>query len=262
MKVELLSLLSEKPEMVTSLPEWMLPPETERIFRNSHDTAIAEIAGRDSIAAVIKACSTHSIKRILPTIAYTGTEYGSWDTPLRAVEILKQTPQISDVVIEDPVFIGSPDFWWKLCGRPASTMLEQFGFTTPCIGCHLYFHAVRVPLAKKLDCHSIIAGERESHDGRIKINQVGTALDLYSELCWNWGIELLLPIRNILSGKEVEQLLQTPWEEGEKQLQCVLSENYRDREGKVTFDNSSISKYLRDLAMPIASDFIQSHISR
>ena len=70
-------------------PEWMLPEATVKKIIETPNVAIAEIAGRDSIAAVIQACEIRAIRAIVPTIAYTGTEYGDWKTPLEKIEILK-----------------------------------------------------------------------------------------------------------------------------------------------------------------------------
>src|SRR5450759_3972553 len=43
--------------------------------------AIAEIAGRDSVAAAVAAVRERGFRTILPTAVYTGTEYGDHDAP-------------------------------------------------------------------------------------------------------------------------------------------------------------------------------------
>ncbi|NWF75227.1 MAG: hypothetical protein HXY53_01400 [Nitrospirae bacterium] len=77
----LLEILANKPDHVTDFPEWMLSNSTIQEIRNTENTAIAEIVGRDSIAATIRACETRPIRSIVPTIAYAGTEYGNWTFP-------------------------------------------------------------------------------------------------------------------------------------------------------------------------------------
>jgi hypothetical protein len=52
--------------------------------------AIAEIAGRDSVAAAVAAVREHGFDTLLPTIALTGTEIGDFDAPYRAVERLTE----------------------------------------------------------------------------------------------------------------------------------------------------------------------------
>lgn len=260
MRTELLEILVSKPEMVISFPEWMLPSGTIEEFGNIQGTAIVEIAGRDSIAAVLEATRHEDLKAILPTIAYTGTEYGIWDTPLRAIEILRATPSMKNIRIFDPVFLGSPKIWWQLCGRYSYDLVKDFGFYTPCIGCHLYFHSIRIPLAKKLKCKRIIAGERESHDGRIKINQIGVVLDLYKEFLKKFGIALLLPIRYIRSGKDIVNILEKNWDEGTGQLKCVMSKNYVSKDGNVTYSKKDITRFFKDFAIPLADRMIRQQL--
>jgi hypothetical protein len=83
----------------------------------------------------------------------------------------------------------------------------MFGFFSPCVGCHLYFHAIRIPLAKKLNCSLVIAGEKESHNGKIKVNQIGAALDSYTLFSKQFGIELFLPLRAAKLGKDIETII-------------------------------------------------------
>ncbi|MCF8037391.1 MAG: hypothetical protein K9K62_11005, partial [Desulfobacteraceae bacterium] len=56
------------------------------------------------------------------------------------------------------------------------------GHYTPCTGCHLYLHAVRIPLARMLGNVPIIGGERESHSGKVKVNQCAPARAVLSGL--------------------------------------------------------------------------------
>ena len=82
----LLALLAGKPDLISEFPEWMLPEETVKQISKTPHVAIAEIAGRDSIAAVIQACEISTIQAIVPTVAYTGTEYGNWNITLEKIK--------------------------------------------------------------------------------------------------------------------------------------------------------------------------------
>ena len=112
--------------------------------------------------------SCGTIRAVVPTIAYTGTEYGRWKTPFEKTELLKERLKRNSIKVFNPVVVGSPKMWWTLCGKDTAQLIQQFGFLPHCVGCHLYFHAIRIPLAKKLGSNLIIGGERESHDGKIK----------------------------------------------------------------------------------------------
>jgi hypothetical protein len=260
LSARLLSLLAGKPELISEFPEWMLPQETLKQISKERHIAIAEIAGRDSIAAVIRASETRTIRAIVPTLAYTGTEYGNWKVPLIKIKSLKTLLKKKRITVFDPVFLGSPKFWWALCGRYSSHFFEKYKFFSPCIGCHLYLHAIRVPLAKRLGINLVIGGERESHDERIKVNQIGVALDAYRGLMNKFNIELFLPLRHIKSGREIESIIGAKWDEGDQQLACVLSRNYQKMDGSVSFDESAVKRFLDEFALKKAEEVIKGYL--
>ena len=260
MDTRLFELLSDKPDLVSVFPDWMLSSSAVDEIRTTEDVAIAEIAGRDSIAAVILACELRPIKAVVPTIAYTGTEYGRWKTPFEKTEILKERLERNGIKVFDPVVVGSPKIWWALCGKETAQLIQQFGFLPHCVGCHLYFHAIRIPLAKKLRSNLIIGGERESHNGKIKINQIKISLDAYQVFVKKFDIELFLPLRHIASGEEIEAIIGMQWDEGGQQLECVLSKNYRQRDGSVIVNEESIKRFFYEFAFDTAEKNIQEYL--
>lgn len=261
MDKKILELLANKPELVTNLPEWMLPISAIEEIRETAECAIAEIAGRDSIAAIIRACDLRPIKAILPTIAYSGTEHGNWEVPFSNTEKLKRVMEKRNIRFYDPVLLGSPGFWWKLCGRPATHLFKKYGFFSSCVGCHLYFHALRIPLARKLGCRLVIGGERESHDGKIKVNQIGISLEAFIKLFKKFDLELFLPLRHVQRGDEIEEIIGWNWEEGEGQLECVLSQNYREHDGSIVLHEDAIAKYFDEFALQTAEEAIKDYLS-
>ncbi|MBN1333525.1 MAG: hypothetical protein JW971_07150 [Synergistales bacterium] len=261
MDIRMMETLMNKPEIVGSLPSWMISLETLEKMKNEPDLAMIEIAGRDSIAAAIEALSLENITAFFPTIVYTGTQFGDWNTPFEAIEALKGHPRVKgNVRIYPPAVTGSPTFWWQLCGRFNYQILEDFGFYTPCIGCHLYFHAMRIPLAIELGCRTVIGGERESHDGRIKLNQLGISLDAYMTLFEEFRLNLLMPLRYTLKGSEISRILGDDWKEGEEQLQCVLSKNYVGKNGQVVYNENSIKRFFNEFALPMTREWLQEKI--
>jgi hypothetical protein len=256
----LLELLANKPDLISDFPDWMLSPATLDEIRATEDIAIAEIAGRDSIAAVIRACELRQIKALVPTIAYTGTEYGRWKSPFEKAELAKERLKQNKIRVFDPVVVGSPKFWWTLCGKETAYLTQQFGFIPHCVGCHLYFHAIRIPLARKLRSNLIIGGERESHNGKIKINQIKVSLDAYQAFVKKFDIELFLPLRHITSGEEIEAIIGMQWDEGEQQLECVLSKNYRQRDGSVIVNEESIKRFFYEFAFDTAEKDIKEYL--
>lgn len=256
----MLLFLSKRPELVHSFPDWVVPPEVIDELKKTDGVAIAEIAGRDSVAAVLVAIEQYPIKAVLPSIAYTGTEIGDWEIAIEKCHSLAERLERHSIKVFDPIFLGAPKFWWLLCGRHISSLFHHFGFYTPCLGCHLYFHALRIPLAKLIGVPFIIAGERESHNGRIKLNQVDIALDAYVAFMRKFEIDLLLPLRHIYSGEEIERIVGQGWGEEKEQLECVLSRNYQDTDGAVAYDERALGRFFKDFAFPVAEKVVQDYL--
>jgi hypothetical protein len=261
MDPRIFEIVSAKPELVDTFPRWMLSETTENELKNTEGLAIVEIAGRDSIAAALEAVKERDFKAFLPTIVYTGTEFGSWKVTFEKVDMLREVLSKRGVKIFDPIVLGAPRFWWRLCGRYITHLFESFGFYSPCVGCHLYLHAIRIPLARKIECGVMIAGERESHEGKIKINQIGVALDAYISFAEKFGVELFLPLRQVSKSKDIESIISQHWEESGEQLECVLSKNYQDIGGNVVYSEGDIRRFFDEFALKEAEDTIKKFLS-
>jgi hypothetical protein len=240
-------LLQLKPD-IASTPERLLTSKQRRFLKSFSRLAIGEVAGRDSIAALLIAAREEKFDVLLPTAIYTGTEYGNWEFINKAVSYLKKS---LEVPVLDLIVLGEPSLWQALNGRFISLIQKKFNFYSPCPGCHLYMHLIRVPLAKSIGSRLLIGGERENHDGRVKINQTKEALDLYQEILASCGIELYLPVRHIREGTEIEEIIGVNWSEGERQLKCTLSGNYLDRKGQPLSNMDAYSTYLNKFLKPI-----------
>jgi hypothetical protein len=168
---------------------------------------------------------------------------------------------LPDLRVHPLIVLGSPDFWKALNGAFISELLSIYGFYTPCIGCHVYLHAVRIPLALLLGNIPIISGEREHHNGSVKINQIPEALDEYKNITETFSIQLLLPIRKISRGQEIEALLQMDWHESKEQLSCCLSGNYRSVDGSVGIKKVQIIRFLNEFAVPCTENIVREYIS-
>ncbi len=246
-----------KRECVIDFPRWLLSPDQIHEYRRLPNPAIVEMAGRDSVAAAIQAAEEGKFTDFIPTYAWTGTEFGEWQSVLKAVERLAE--RLPGIRVHKLVVLGSPRFWQALNGRYLFELLSRYRFFSPCIGCHFYLHAVRIPLALLLGKAPVIAGERESHDGAVKVNQTAAALDGYEALFADFEVPLILPLRRIERGKEVEEILGCSWEEGKEQLGCVLSGNYRTLDGNVEIPEAQIRAYAEDFALPVSREIIRAY---
>lgn len=222
----------EVKRVVTELPE---------------DTVIGEFSGRDSVAAILKALESSDINNVLPIASFAGTEYGDLQSIKANYEKLQKRVAAlygDNKKIHPLIVYSRPELWRVFNGRFTTLLIERYGFYNPCIACHLYFHLIRLPFAKSLG-NRIISGERESHDGRIKVNQLGQSLDLYQSVIEHFGVELLMPIRHVASGEEIEELIGWDWGEGKNHPQCVFSGNYRDLAGEALFNEEDLNSYLQ-----------------
>lgn len=211
-------------------------------------TVVGEISGRDSVAAIMKAFEDEDINYILPVASFAGSEYGDYN------EIYNNYKKILKTVNERyrgkktlyPLHeYNREDLWHLMNGRYMAQVTKKFGFMTPCIGCHLYFHLIKLNFAKALS-NRVISGERESHDGKIKINQYPLSLDAYIRVMDYFDVELLMPIRNISDGEEIEKLIGFHWVEGKNHPKCVLSGNYRNSIGQALLDVEELRNYLEN----------------
>ena len=261
MKEQLRQLLSNKNENVWPLPEWMLSEEDQEKLKREPSLGIVEIAGKDSIAAALLAGASGNLSACLPTIAYTGTQYGDWEAPFRAVEALR-TFLPSSIRFYPPVVLGAPELWRDLCGGGLSRWREKYGFISPCMACHLYFHLLRVPLAWNLRSSVIVAGERGSHDGKIKLSQVDASLEIFRNFFDRFDVELLMPLRNVMDSAEIDGILGGNYHEGSRQLRCVLSGNYASEDGKVLFDEKALKMFLEEYAIPRAEAWLRADLKK
>ena len=248
----------DKGECVIDLPDSLLPADRADAYRSMSRLAIVEIAGRDSVAAAVKAVEDEAFTDLLPTYVYTGTEYGAWSSVGDAVKRL--SVRLPEIRVHPLLVMGSPRFWQALNGRFMGELVSRHGALSPCIGCHLYLHSVRIPLAVTLGKIPIISGERERHDGAVKINQIGEALILYQELAKEFELRLLFPLRHISEGDRIREILGLEWEEGREQLGCVLSGNYRGVDGSVNMKGEQVLQYLETFAYPVTREIIKIYL--
>jgi hypothetical protein len=221
-----------------------------------HTLAIAEIAGRDSVAAAVAAVSERGFTRLLPTIALTGTETGDRDAPFRAIEALAQLLGDSCEILE-PVTLTDPALWSAMNARFAAVTRSRFGEWSPCLACHLYLHLLRVPTSWDAGNAPVIAGERDTHDGRIKLSQLPGGIDASIRVLDHAGVELIEPIRHA-SGAEVSELVGGEWAQDGRQLGCVLSGNYVELDGSVRHDETAYQRYLAGFFEPVGRAIIDA----
>ena len=187
----------------------------------------------------------------MPTVVYTGTEFGDWEVVLENARSLRA--RLGDIdsvrIAEGPVILGSPRWWHVSAGRYSGMLSKRYGFVPTCIACHMYLHAARVPFALEVGARAVISGERLRHDCRVKLNQLGVVLDSYSAVLEAEGLALELPLEEVSASSPIEDLV-GQWPESGRQMSCVLESNYRSADGDVEYDENSVAGYLEEFLVP------------
>ena len=221
---------------------------------------VGEFSGRDSVAAIMAAFEEDACSFVLPVASFAGTEYGNTRDLLENHSRLKAVVEArygGAKTLGELIFYSDPFLWGLINGRHVAQLERQFGFYSPCIGCHAYFHLIRLPFAKRLG-RVIISGERESHDGRVKLNQLPQVLDFFADGIKAEGVRLFQPIRTLKEGAAVEDLIGWEWKEGLNHPECTFSGNYKLADGSVPFDPDQLQTYLQNYLAPIQSVVAQA----
>lgn len=218
------------------------------------DTYIAEIAGKDSVAAVIKFAREIGEAEIIPTIVYTGTEYGDKNSYFDSIEFIKRKTAGKNIVFSDTAELENGALWNLICVKYQYLLNKKYGFNTPCIGCHLFAHLMRLPLLRETGAKGIITGERYSHQGKLKANQHPMTIKCFTEIFGKNGAVMVRPLLGTDDTYAVNAEI-----EDEKviahanDVKCVLSGNLQGFELEKNLDK--LEHYLNDFLKPVG-DFL------
>lgn len=167
----------------------------------------AELAGQDSVAAIIKYAKENPGSFIQSVIIKVPPEE---DVRKEMVEYSKK---LAEYIKEntDSTYFSIPfgeeaKTEWYCLNRPIQELQEKYGFYSPCIACHGLVHALRIPVTQMWG-GKIITGERLSHNGKIKINQNTIVLNAYDELFKEHGIEVIRPLEDIEDPDMIDDIL-------------------------------------------------------
>ena len=186
---------------------------------------LADVSGRDSIAALIKILDRHPNSLVIPSIIELGCEYGNKSQYGEVYESLKGIFNRERVRIEQGIVCDGNELWKAIVERENEKVGKRFGFLSPCIACHLALHIIRIKIARRLGIGNVVSGEKELHDGREKINQLSFVLDFYNRIYESMGIAHHLPVRQISSTREIEKILRK-YDPKYVRLKCTFEGNY------------------------------------
>ena len=78
--IEYFKTIAEKTDTFAQFQKSILPSEQIEILKKIPRLAMGEIRGVESMGAVYDALDRKTVDAFLPTVVYTGTEYGEWKT--------------------------------------------------------------------------------------------------------------------------------------------------------------------------------------
>ncbi len=173
----------------------------------------AALAGTDSVAAILKTIRSRQFSAIVPIIISVPTEYGDQRLRLETVKKLRKYSEEHfdqyNSIVTHPIIASDAGLWGKI--NSGSNLLEiqqKYNAYTPCIGCHLYVHAIRCHISKDLGINHVISGDRKYHENIIKLNQLSNVLETFQAFAKeNYGTILSFPLVDIKSAKNIDDIL-------------------------------------------------------
>ena len=253
-KNKYLKIISEKPDIFGNIPELILPKEKAEELSRIPLLAIGEVSGMHNIEGIIHALSIKRPDAFLPTISYTGTEYGSWDVINKALKSMRKIIEKElRIYFAEPVLLGSPDFWWALNGYYANFIRNRFGFFSYCYGCRLYSFALRVPLSRIINADILIPADFGTQDSFDKIYNSTAAISYYQTLISGFGLDLAY---STIREKVPEDI---DYDDGSK-MQCIIEDNNLETDAS-NREPSGLSAFFENYALPAVAKILSVTLS-
>ncbi|MCX7832355.1 MAG: hypothetical protein N2440_05610 [Actinobacteria bacterium] len=211
---------------------------------------IQEVAGRDSIASLSRFLyGKQDFEFVLISAAFSPTEFGDLNAIQKAMLIAENIARLKGLKVYFAAF-KSVSLWSEIVSADALQVSINYGFYSPCIGCHMYLHLLRARAASILGVKDIVSGERIYHKGKIKINQSPQALDAYQEVFSSKGFALHFPLKELDDEDTILSLLPVRWEEGKEQLICYFTGSSKIDITQEKFISNKLNNYLKEYLIP------------
>lgn len=222
---------------------------------------VQEVAGRDSIASLSRFLDKNqSFEFVLISVAFAPTEFGDLSTIQKTMLVAEDLARKKGLQAYFSAF-KSFSLWREIVSEDILKVSKEYGFYSPCIGCHMYLHLLRAQAASILGIKEIVSGERIFHNGKIKINQSPQALDAYQDVLSSMGFTLHFPIKELDNENEISSLLPFPWEEGKEQLSCSFTGSSKFETSEWKFFSENLDAYLKEYLIPKGKKLLKRLVS-
>lgn len=216
---------------------------------------IADISGKDSIAALLRIVDKNPSCVIVPSIIELACEYGDKKQFSKVIRRLNISFNGKQRKIMPCIIPEANDLWKEIVTDNIQKVIKSFSFYSPCIACHLVLHLIRIKIAKYLKVKNVISGERELHSGREKINQLPFVLDFYNMIYKRMKIKHHLPLRHINNSKAIDKLIERH-NAIPIYLNCLFAGNYYSkRTFNLVIDKKQIQNYVEHSLPAILNSF-------
>ncbi|MHA1719678.1 MAG: hypothetical protein ACTSXK_09160 [Promethearchaeota archaeon] len=222
---------------------------------------IAEIAGKDSIAAILNAKDRENFSNsILGIGIFHRSFYGNINEPIEHFQFIQKKYKLQEniTINEDLLpflYLDVANLYDKLILQTMAVVQKHYGLFSPCPPCHLFFHMMRLPIARYYNISRYITGERKTHGSRLKFNQLPEILRLFEELLLQEGIELIQSIKDIKSDQKIYDILGSSWKSADP-FKCAFSGNYYDENGEIPFKIKNIIRALKNFYYPLFHEVV------
>lgn len=215
---------------------------------------IADVTGRDSIAALIKTIEFHSPNFVIPSVIILGCEFGNKGQHQKTIHKISEIYKDTQTQILPGILLDINQFWKLFIAKNINSTVDKYNFFSPCIACHLIMHLVRIKLAYYFKSNNVISGEREFHADRQKINQLDFVLDFYNKIFSAAGINHHTPMRHIKENDKINEIVNKSGAIA-IELDCLFSGTYYNSSGQIAFNKDDIKDYVQTYLTSLMNSF-------
>lgn len=259
-KKEFLKICADKPDLFGTFPESMLSLRLIEELRTIPRVAVGEIPGSGDFSPLYETLMQYRPNAFVPTLAYTGTEYGSWNSFYSACKKLKKRIQKDlNIYCTDPVMLGAPSFWKALNVAFTEKLLKRVGLSCVCLGCRLYACALRIPLCKKIESGIFLFWQHGQYGGCS--SHAESELFQYCRIFMaGFGIELIQVKENVSFGRITGGGWEDKFDSVQGFLECVFAQSFR-KGNEGTRMGGCTAKFFESYAIPAVARVISKTLS-
>ncbi|MFX0071469.1 MAG: hypothetical protein ACFFAO_10305 [Candidatus Hermodarchaeota archaeon] len=217
---------------------------------------IVEVAGKDSIAAVLKALKQFKFKNLLSVSLWHRAIYGNIYEPLHYFKYLIENFPFEGIIHGDLIYLDAANLFEQTIVKTLTIIQKYFKYYHPCPACHLFFHMIRIPIAKHYNINQFITGEREYHGTIQKLNQLSEILSTFKNLLHKYQIELIQPLKKIQDDKKIYELLENLNTIRITPSKCIFSKSYYDEMKGIPLNLKLIISSLKEFYYPLLSKIV------